>query len=527
MRRLLLFITILIFGVMILAACESAGSTRVVIIAITASSSPAQFVEATSTPSPTLKTARTPDQILTQSALTSTVDAGLFPSRTSTEAGPVFDPMREWTELAFSSTPTLSPTPTFDVRSVRTGTPAPAAKCPQNEGKQVPTLEYSGQFSLGSDDSVFLDYLNNFGVDAFLQADENIRDEHITHPHVILYRDLTNDGVPEIVVSSTRLFIFGCQDGKYQTLLETDQNAWGTQQKIVAINDLNQNGIPELLVLIGTGTQADDYYQLFEWGNGKFNSLFSFIDPLTGEEDDTLWVLAGGTFAFWDVDHDGMIEIVLNNGVFLTADYNGSAPYRRITEQFKWNGQNFFLSKKFFDPPYYRFQAVEDADYAVLAKSYDQALNLYQQVIFNDKLEWWTEYRREYILWGIMGWIKTPPVPTPPVPDPNEYLYLSAYARFRIMIMYLIRGYDSDARVVYQTLLKKFLDGSPGSIYAQMAQAFWEDFQISHSPGDACMKARDVAMEDGEAATHYLLDDYVYDGYPKEPYTIEQLCPFK
>ena len=391
----------------------------------------------------------------------------------------------------------------------------------------MPTLEYSGQFSLGSDDSVFLDYLNNFGVDAFLQADKNIKDDSITHPHVILYRDLTNDGVPEIVVSSTRLFIFGCQDGKYQTLLATQQSAWGTQQQIVAINDLNQNGIPELMILIETGTQDNSSYQLFEWGGGKFNSLISSKEPVTGEAMDTLSLWSGGKIGFQDVDEDGMKEIVVQIGSPLVADYDYTAPWRKMTEIYKWNGHQFFRSQRTFDPPQYRFQAVEDADYAVLAGAYDQALDLYRQVIFNDKLDWWTNERKEYIIDRIVAAYGSHPfIVTPPAPDPHEYLYLSGYARFRMMVLLLMRGDITDAQVVYQALITKYPESTPGSIYAQMAQVFWQDYQINHSIGIACEKSQSVASKNSQEATRYFLDDYVHDGV-KEKYTVEQLCPFK
>jgi hypothetical protein len=368
--------------------------------------------------------------------------------------------------------------------------------------------------------------LNQFGADAFLQADKTTIDENgRPYSRVLLYQDLTNDGVPEIVVSLGPLYVFGCQDGKYQTLLATEQSGHLAPQQIVAINDLNENGIPEFLVLVDSGTQDDHYYQLFEWGDGKFNSLFSLSDWGANR----IWVLSGGNFSFRDVDHDGMKEIVLYNGSPLSADNfgYGLVPWRRITKYYKWDGNHFALSNKFFDPPQYRLQAVEDADHAVLQKAYGQALDLYQQAIFNDKLEWWTQERKAYIVQQMraQGWGEPSPA-APPAPDPNEYLYLSAYARFRMMVLHLLRGYDSDAQVVYQTLLKKYPDGTPGSIYAKMAQAFWKSYEKAHSLGQACGEARAAMKGKEEEATRYLYDDYSDDGWGQDHYIIDQLCPF-
>jgi hypothetical protein len=437
------------------------------------------------------------------------------------------------TSTTAPSTITSSPTPTFDVNSIRTSTPAPAAKCsPSEKVQQIPTLEYNNKIQLTVDASVTLDYLNRYGPDAFITADRNTRDKY-GHPyrHVTLYRDLTNDGVPEIVASFGRLSIFGCIDGAYQTLLETEKIVHITQPRIEAIHDLNRDGIPEILVLLEEGTQADRGYRLYEWGNGKFNSLFdeSNINQTTGITDhfDILHVLAGGTFRFEDVDQDGMQEYVLHNGSPLLADYVATLPWRRITKYFKWNGQQFTVVKKFFDPPQYRFQAVEDADQAVAVHAYDQALDLYRQVIFNDKLDWWSEDRKNYIIYSEVARRSSQPFPeTSPTPDPNEYLYLSAYARFRMMALLVLSGYGSDAQVVYETLLKKFPEGTPGAVYSRMAQAFWENYVVTHEMSQACTKSLDVVNSKTEV-TRYLLNDYANGGWGKPNYTIEDLCPFK
>lgn len=433
------------------------------------------------------------------------------------------------TAWAIPATPTLSPTPTFDINSIRTSTLAPAAVCPQIEPEQVPTLSYNGEYRLGVPDTLYLDYLNTFGVEALLQADRSTIDlNDRSYSRVLLHQDLTNDGVRELIISHGPLYIFGCKDGKYQTLLATEKSAHDTVQRIIATNDLNRNGVPEILVHLDTGTQADTYYRYFEWVNGEFASLFSYIDDFSGQEDDNVWVLANGKFSFRDTTGDGMKEIVLYDGITLTADYFGSTPWRRMTKTFHWNGEKFVLTKKVFDPPVYRFQAVEDADYAVLAQEYDRALALYQQAIFDDKLEWWSEGRLWYDLMKISAAQEKKPFNDPlPPEDPNEYLSLSAYSRFRIMILHLLRGYESDAQVVYQTLLEKHPEGTPGSVFAQMAKAFWENYQKTRSLGQACGVAREIAFYSGEDVTRYLMDDYVYGGYPKADYTIGQMCPFR
>ncbi|MDR3576456.1 MAG: VCBS repeat-containing protein [Anaerolineaceae bacterium] len=510
-RRSILILLAFVFG-WCLAACaasEQVVSTQNVIPSIsnTASPDPSPFVEDSLTPTPHKRVPHTPVPILTQAAYLG--------------------------QFAISRTPsTLTPTPIFEIHSIQTSTLAPPAKCPQILlPKKIPTLEYNGEDRRGVNDLIFLDYLNQFGANDLLLADQyNRNEEGQLDSYITLHRDLTNDGVPEIVVSRGEFYILGCQDGQYKTLLSLDMNGHEYSPQIVAITDLNQNGIPELLVRVDIGTQDDSAYKLFEWGNGKFNSLLNSYDPTTGDENDGVWLNSGGSISFQDVDHDGLKEIVLHQGTWLCADYmdNGSDPLRRIIEIFKWNGQSFLVSKTYFDPPQYRFQAVEDADHDVLDNEYDQALALYQRVIFDPKLDWWTDARKNYLA----DQICSPYTPdfateTPLASDPKEYLYEAAYARFRIMVLHLMRGYQSDAQVVYQTLLKKFPDGTPGSVYADMAQAFWDEYQASHGLGQACGKAQDVASQRLDEATRYLFDDYAnYGEDGKANYTVQQLCPF-
>jgi hypothetical protein len=508
-RRLALFLLATFFGLSLVActAPKLAVSLHNVIpsITTTASPDPSPFVEDSPTPTPHKRAAHTPIPILTQAAYLD--------------------------QLAISRARSLTPpTPTasstFDINSIQTSTPAAPAKCPQIPlPKPIPTFEYNGQDRIGVEESVYLDYLNQFGANAFLLADQSTRDgEGQLDPHIILHRDLTNDGVPEIVVSRGQFFIFGCRNGQYQALLAVDQNGHSMSRQIVAITDLNRNGIPELLITFDMGTHGEVSYGLIEWNNGKFNDLMIPDYSIDGGEYDGFLILYGGSINFQDVDHDGLKEIVINSGSWLGAPdiICDTAPLRKSKGYYKWNGQSFVFYKLIFEPPQYRFQAVEDADHDVLDREYDQALALYQRVIFDNRLEWWTNARKDYIY--SCNDYSNPPSTTPPSPDPNEYQYQAAYARFRIMVLHLMHGYQSDAQVVYQTLLKKFPDGTPGSVYADMAQAFWGEYQTSHSLVQACGKSQDVASHRLDEATRYLLDNYGYDGTVN--YTLQQLCPF-
>jgi hypothetical protein len=99
--------------------------------------------------------------------------------------------------------------------------------------------------------------------------------------------------------------------------------------------------------------------------------------------------------------------------------------------------------------------------------------------------------------------------------------------RFRLIGLHILRGNVSDAQVVYQTLLKKYPEGTPGSIYAKMAQVFWDNYTVTQNIGQACGKSLAIAIENQEIATRYLIDEYPRDGGGKPHYTIGELCPYK
>jgi hypothetical protein len=195
-----------------------------------------------------------------------------------------------------------------------------------------------------------------------------------------------------------------------------------------------------------------------------------------------------------------------------------------------WNGEAFAFYRTEYARPQFRFQAVQDADQATRWAEYDNALDLYQQAIFSDKLDWWTQERRAYeqILWDsrwYAGSLTPTPTPLPfPTSDPNEYPNLAAYSRYRIMLLHLLRGYLPEAKIVYETLQEKFPADQPGHEFAEMATEFWNEYQTSHDIGQACNQSVEYARSHSEILT-YLGSDY--HGWQSHEYAPEDVCPFK
>lgn len=133
--------------------------------------------------------------------------------------------------------------------------------------------------------------------------------------------------------------------------------------------------------------------------------------------------------------------------------------------------------------------------------------------------------------------IAFPQTPTPlpaPIIDSAEYYHLAAYARFRIMLIYVLLGSQVNAKVAYNSLQAGFPKGQTGHSYAEMATAFWQEYQSSSDIQLACGKAVEYAIDHDEEILPYLgnvtylsnlLDNY-YHGWQNIDYLPKDVCPF-
>ena len=114
--------------------------------------------------------------------------------------------------------------------------------------------------------------------------------------------------------------------------------------------------------------------------------------------------------------------------------------------------------------------------------------------------------------------------PVPGTPDPAEYPRLAAYAYYRIMLIHLVQGHDSEATTVYNTLQEKFGNDQYGSPYVEMATAFWEAYQSTHKMYDGCAAAIQYAAEHPDILIPLGSD---YHGAQSHIYKPEDVCPFR
>lgn len=391
-----------------------------------------------------------------------------------------------------------------------------------------------------------LDFLNQGGtpdkvIDAFAKGFNEEK------PRSFL-KDVTNDSVPELFIGDFLLHILGCKNGQYVLLLKINPGGAMPHSQIFLIQDMNQNGIPDLVISEWTGDNlyVPDTYRIVEWdgigfkdliiqpefesryGAGNSNEGMIWIDGVWGKNDEK-------QVEIFDIDNNGTFELVLRGGLPVHPDTRAHGPWRAETDIYMWNGKGFVIYSVEPATPKYRFQAVQDADYALFDKDYTKALSLYNDVIFDKNLEWWSTDRYLHESLVTQAEYLSSPTPTPLPPNNSEYEYLSAYARYRILTIYTNLEQLSEAQNMYETIQKEYPDGQEGHVIAELATIFWNEYIISGNLYNACSNAISFAAPNAFEIFNYVglvktekEYDWTYHGWQKErDYKIEDICPFK
>ena len=429
--------------------------------------------------------------------------------------------------LTETPTPSITPlptiptfTPTFDVSTIVTVTPAPKAECPKIDPK-ISVEEYlphKSDYPSPDTTSKILDFLNTGGDGKVLVA----RLEKV-YPYGGDFRgrygfyDVTGDLIPELLFVELKYdgkpIIFSCHNGRYE-LLATLSGKHDSHEYIFKTNDLNMNGIPEIIVTATDGVSfPQSIIYIFEWDGQTF--------PMMGQ----VGIMALRQTRIIDTDKNGTKEISFSGDNPVCTSCANFIPQRQRTITLSWNGKELAEISNEFEPPEYRFQAIQDADVAVSMGKYDKAMLLYNQVISDIRLEWWSADRITYeqtIHDPVMMFIATPSAV--PTEDITEYPRLATYAYYRILLLHIVEGHESDASTVYNTLQHKFGTNPYSQPYVEMATMFWDAYQSTHKMYDGCAAAIQYAVEHPEILTPLGSD---YHGSQSKTYKPEDDCPFR
>ena len=329
-------------GILILTACAPRGAITPV----------TETLESTITPSPIPISTNTSHPIKTQTA-------SITPLRTI----PTF-------------------TPTFDSSTIVTVTPAPNAECPKEDSSIKLDFRFD-DLTIDADQEI-VKFLNKGGS---IQALTNELSK-IYSQYYFRFTDITNDGISDLIFNGFRklydtFYILWCQNGQYSVFSGENIIGVAMGNTIYQIVDMNENGTPEIIIY-KRGCTGGGCYNFFvsEWNGQTFVNLAPEL-YLDGVHEEKIEIK--------DINSDGTLEFILVGG-----SYDYSAPWRQSIHTYTWNGNIFVEQPTEYVHPFYRFQAIQDADAAVLAGKYDKALQLYQEAISNQDLEWWSVERREY-----------------------------------------------------------------------------------------------------------------------------------
>jgi hypothetical protein len=421
--------------------------------------------------------------------------------------------------------PTSIPlTPTLDVSSLVTFTPAAPAQCPAvDDGKRL-SMGYVLQNPDSTPEQItnlVQEFLNNGG--SLKAAYEGL--DKGTDDIKAFVLDLTNDGRQELVLQrSPYLFIFGCDAGGYKIIYQIDNK--DGEVYVYALQDYNLNGVPEIIFRRNYPPIATDRtyihsvysYYFLEWNGLGFQNilttesrvnnglLIGSDNPLkipaitvhgeiiaTDAENQNSWEVA-------DYDNNGLMDIRIVGG----DSFINEESYKRFRQAIltlSWNGTSY-VPFKMIHKAVYQIDVVRDADSAFLQGDYQQALPLYVEAIQNEKLAHW--YENNYFV---------------------PLKRIQAYAYYRMMLTYVVQGDLENALECYTALQNQFANDEDASPFAMMAARFWDNYQATQNIASSCDQVVSYAQANPVVLSLFRL--YPYSPTPGYDYEGRDLCPIK
>ena len=310
--------------------------------------------------------------------------------------------------------------------------------------------------------------------------------------------DLNSDGFEDLALvliqtpselrpmPSGSLLIFLCAEEAFRAVYITSPASEAGRPALQAARDFTGDGGPELLILWESCgahtcfTQAE----ILKWDGSGFENLWQ------GRSDDlpSAEIELQGPFA----DSSTAISITAKG-----IGSVGAGPYREIRRTWTWHGESgrFEVSEETLADPKYRIHVLHDADQAFLDGDYETAVNGYLRVMEDETLDDWLSAE-------------------------DGRAALGAYAAFRRVVVDVDSGQITNAEAGVLFLQAAYPPSSPNHAFVDLVESFWEAYQISGDPGEACLAAQSYAINNPEAILEPL-----YYGYANRTYLAADICP--
>jgi len=410
-----------------------------------------------------------------------------------------------------------------------TATVAPAETCPEptHEEVEIRLMDFPLDY-----ERPILDYLTANGeIQKFKTQLETIdmelhkSDMPFDVNMEVIEQDVTGDGMNEFLIGINGhgnyyileesdperpvLFIIGCRGGQYIVIhrIRTYSDVY-----LDDVLDLNADGIHEIVYSVIVNFSVDYGYsrklEVLEWNGVGFRELM--LSPYG-------YSSLIGAAAFRDLDGNGTLEILIPQyswGDKGDGIYCDNGPSLNYDEIWMWVGEYFQYMWRENAPPVYRFQAALDGDYFSSLGLFDRAEIKYLRAVFDESLKP-----------GSRGdWMRDGSCPSihEVLADLTEPPRIRAYARFRLVELYVNIGRVMEAESHRTYLRTNYPLGSPGYIYAYLANAFWWEYVKNEDVTAACTVVRQEA-EKFQTDVFGLFDNY---GYSDSIPSLDNICPF-
>ena len=396
-------------------------------------------------------------------------------------------------------TPTSTATPRPTVTPRPTATPTPVSICPPPNlaADWAPPDRFDGY------PPAISAYLSQGGTPANLLAILRNAKAIDDQGGGVFSIDLSGDGEPEIIASivdpfsadqstapSGMLLIYGCEKRQVTLWYAKTAPRPNPPPRIVQTGNFiaapRGNQIAVQTASCGAST-CFERLEVLGWDGQALVSLLA--EPLE---------LPAGQYQLVQADADAPIEIEAQKGVIGSI---GAGPQRTEKQLWDWNGAQYIEVKSAPSPVEYRIHAIYEADDAFNACDYQTAIDWYGRAITDEALkDWLTE----------SGYAKA-----------HDRDTLKAYARFRLLLIGLLRG-DANAADQLAALTAEYPEGSPVHQTQQMAQLLRDKYQATQSWAETCAAVNNFANQE-----YQIIDDLGLFGYANRMYTSDDMCPIK
>ncbi len=366
--------------------------------------------------------------------------------------------------------------------------PAPGAPAPPPRPADFSDYSVSiGRFLSGGGSPTVLEAtLRNWGAlterGGVVQADTDITGDGVQEVIVTIYNPALYN--PDAPLNAGQLLVYGCDNGGYRLLYRTQYNAGLALPELLRVGDMNTDVKNELVFFVESCNQVGCYKDahILTW-----NAFVGAFEELNSGQI----IAVNGRIGIVDVDGDGVLE--------LTAQINPpgnatSGPPRSQLDIWDWNGQDYVLAvREQPEGTRYHIHAIYEADDLFRAGQLRDALMVYDTVRGN----------RSLLSWTVAG----------------EREFLDAYAAYQIVIGFAqLRSGRAENWI--PVLVNQNPPGSPGHGFAQMGEAFMNNYRATGDTRAACAEARNMAATTNVLS---LLNSY---GFNNRTYTLTDICPF-